>query len=500
MKPISAWIEKRAQITPNRVALIDQTEQLTYKQMQIEIDRWATYLKNEQNIEQTDRIGLYLHNRIEYIILFFAIAKLGAIAVPLNTRLTLEELSYQINDSKMKTLLTEMNFHHMATQLKLKHPQLQTQMIESIILPALQEETSFPTIDASTPFIICYTSGTTGRPKGAVLTQENMFWNAVNNCTAIDLTSNDRSIVLLPLFHIGGIGLFAFPTLFAGGSVAVLGKFDPEQALQMIERDEISVVMGVPTIFDAIRKHKRFQSTDFSSIRWLCSGGAPCPKELIEFYLKKGLPFSQGYGLTEGSPTVFMLSKEDYRRKIGSVGKPALFTDIRIVDGNGCSVLAGDVGELVVKGSNIIKEYWGLPEETEKAFVDGWFHTGDLVKADEEGFVYIVGRKKEMIISGGENVYPLEIEQVINEEPSIDEVAVIGVADDKWGEVPIAFVVLKEGRGVTEEDLRMICSEKLAKYKIPKSFIFLSELPKNATGKIDKKLLIQETTMKGEKR
>lgn len=500
MEPISAWIEKRAKITPNRMALIGQTERLTYKQMQIEMDRWASYLKNEHNIQRMDRIGLYLNNRIEYILLFFAIAKLGAVAVPLNIRLTVEELSYQINDSKMKVLITENDFDHTEKQLNNRHPHLHTRKIESIILPPLQEENNFPIIEASTPYIICYTSGTTGRPKGAVLTQENMFWNAVNNCTSIDLTSNDCSIVLLPLFHIGGIGLFAFPTLFAGGRVAVLGKFDPEQALQMIEREEVSVVMGVPTIFDAIRKHKRFLTTDFSSVRWLCSGGAPCPKELIEFYLKKGLPLSQGYGLTEASPTVFMLSKEDYQRKIGSIGKPALFTDIQILDENGCSVPAGHVGELVIKGPNIIKEYWGMPEETEKAFINGWFHTGDLIKADEEGFIYVVGRKKEMIISGGENVYPLEIEQVINEEPNIDEVAVVGVEDDKWGEVPIAFVVVKEGRNVTEEELRDYCLQKLAKYKIPKSFIFLTELPKNAAGKIDKKLLNKETIIEGEKR
>ncbi|WP_338753628.1 o-succinylbenzoate--CoA ligase [Bacillus sp. FJAT-52991] len=505
MEQISIWIEKRAIMSPNRLALLDQRRQLTYLEMNNEINRWAYYLGKMENIQQGDRIGLYFNNRIDYIVVLFAIAKIGAIAVPLNIRLTSEELLYQITDSEMSMLIYEHEFHSTVQTLKNKHPQLTTQLIESITLPQLQETYTshdFPIIHASTPYIICYTSGTTGRPKGAVLTQENMFWNAVNNCTSIDITSMDRTIVLLPFFHIGGIGLFAFPTLFAGGLVAILGKFDSGEALKMIQRERISVIMGVPTIFDAIRKHDEFLTTNLSSVRIFCSGGAPCPKELIEFYLNQGLPFYQGYGLTETSPTIFMLAKEDYKKKIGSVGKPVLYTDINILDENDCPVATGEIGELVVKGPNVIKEYWQLPAETEKAIKDGWFHTGDYVKADQDGFIYMIGRKKEMIISGGENVYPLEIEQVLKEEPAIDEVSVIGVLDEKWGEVPFAFLVVKENHSITEEQLKQACLSKLAKYKIPKSFAILSELPKNAAGKVDKKqlkaLLTKESTLKGE--
>lgn len=505
MEQISTWIEKRAMINPDRLALLDQKRRLTYFEMNNEMNRWAYYLRKIETIQQGGRVGLYLNNRIDYVLLLFAIAKIGAIAVPLNTRLTSEELSYQITDSQMNLLIYEHEFHRTVETLTNQHPQVTTQSIESITLPPLQEiytSHDFPIIDASTPYIICYTSGTTGRPKGAVLTQENMFWNAVNNCTSIDIHSMDRTLVLLPFFHIGGIGLFAFPTFFAGGTVAVLGKFDPGEALNMIQREQISVIMGVPTIFDVIRKHEDFFQTNLSSVRIFCSGGAPCPKELIEFYLQQGLPFYQGYGLTETSPTVFMLAKEDYKRKIGSVGKPVLYTDINIVGENDCPVAVGEIGELVVKGPNVIKEYWRLPVETKQAITDGWFHTGDYAKADEEGFIYIIGRKKEMIISGGENVYPLEIEQVLREEAAIDEVAVIGVSDEKWGEAPFALLVVKENYSITEEQLKQACLSKLAKYKIPKSFVILSELPKNAAGKIDKKqlkaLLTKESMLKGE--
>ncbi len=348
------------------------------------------------------------------------------------------------------------------------------------------------------PYIICYTSGTTGKPKGAVLTQENMFWNALNNQYALDITSSDKCLVILPLFHIGGIGLFAFPTFLAGGTVIVPGKFQPKQVLKLIEDLKVTVMMGVPTIFNALRSEESFEKTDLKSVRVFCSGGAPCPVELIRAYHEQGVPLYQGFGMTETSPTVFMLSQEDYQRKIGSIGKPVMFCDIDLVDENGKSVKQGEVGELIIKGGNVFKEYWGLPDKTAEAIKDGWFYTGDLAYKDEEGFIYIAGRKKDMIISGGENIYPLEVEQVIGEMNGINEVAVIGIQDDKWGEVPIAIVSLKENHSLTGEEIQNYCSSKLAKYKVPKRVVFLEELPKNATGKLDKKVMQQQYTKKVE--
>ena len=413
MKGISYWIEKRAMITPERIALIDEQQSLTYFEMSKRIDNSASILRSVCNIQKGDRIGILANNSIDYLFTLFAAAKLNAIVVPLNIRLSADELVYQIADSGLRTLIIDDLHYERAAELNERIP------ICLLTFQSLQQ-TAPPLVDViepdpAAPYIICYTSGTTGRPKGAVLTQENMYWNAVNNSLALDITSQDKIITLLPLFHIGGIGLFTFPVLLAGGTVVVPDRFDPNQALQMIETHRITIVMGVPAIHDTIRKSANFAKTDFSSVRFFYNGGASCPEELIRFYFQKGIRFGQGYGLTETSPTVFLLSEEDFERKIGSIGKPVMFTDIRIVDEEGKNVRIGEIGELVVKGPNVIREYWNLPEATAQSFRDGWFATGDMVRQDDEGFVFIAGRKKEMIISGGENIYPLEIERVLYE-------------------------------------------------------------------------------------
>lgn len=419
--------------------------------------------------------------------MFIQLNSLNAIVVPLNTRLSADELTYQIADSGLRTLIVDDGHFDKVVELNEQMP------LKLLTFDSLQQ--TAPTIidqiepDPAAPYIICYTSGTTGRPKGAVLTQENMYWNAVNNSLSLDITSKDKIITLLPLFHIGGIGLFTFPVLLAGGTIVVPSRFDPQLALKMIEAHGITIVMGVPAIHDAIRKSSDFSSTDFSTVRFFYNGGASCPEELIRFYFQKGIRFGQGYGLTETSPTVFLLSEEDFERKYGSIGKPVLFTDIRIVDEEGNDVQAGEVGELLLKGLNVIREYWNLPEATAQSFRDGWFASGDMVRQDDEGFVFIAGRKKEMIISGGENIYPLEIERVLYEVKEVDEAAMIGVPHEKWGETPIAIIVMKSGASVTEAQLRSYCGAKLARYKVPSTFIFVSALPKNATGKIDKATL-----------
>lgn len=495
MQEISYWIEKRAAITPNRTALISENETLTYKEMNHRVDLFANTLQSACAIEKGDRVGILSKNNLEFIILLFAVAKLNGIAVPLNIRLTVSELEYQVNDSGLKTLVTDEDLYGTGEELQKRTNINKLVTFHSLFTNGKQSSNASPSknqvteVDSSAPFIICYTSGTTGKPKGAVLTQENMFWNALNNMTAIDITAKDRNIVLLPLFHIGGIGLFTLPVLFAGGTVVVPNKFDPEQTLDIIESEQITLVMGVPTIHDAIRKAKNFETTNLESVRWFYSGGAPCPEELIRYYIERGIALGQGFGLTETSPSVFMLQEEDYKRKIGSIGRPAMFNDIRIVDDAGNEVPTGEVGELLIKGPNVFKEYWNLPEATARAFKNGWFATGDLVSQDDEGFIYIAGRKKEMIISGGENIYPLEIEKVLYEYPAVAEAAVIGVNHEKWGETPMAIVVLKDSQSVTEVELKHHCSQRLAKYKVPSIIKVVSALPKNATGKIDKPAL-----------
>jgi len=499
MYGIADWIDKRAFITPDRVALIDERRKLTYREMSTEINRYARMLEERYTLQPGERIGIWATNSIEYLMLLFAIAKLGCIAVVLNVRLTPGELEYQLNDSGSRLLIVETSFRREAETI------LASTGVKAVLWfdqgedsgNRLSEQASIYSnemrkregVAGDTPFIICYTSGTTGKPKGAVLTQENMFWNAVNNVLALDLTSSDKSLTLLPLFHIGGIGLFALPTLFAGGAVIVPHRFDPQKTLQLIEEQHVTIVMGVPTIYDFVRKSPNFPTSNLDSIRWFYCGGAPCPHDLIRSYLDRGVPFAQGFGMTESSPTVFMTSREDYTRKIGSIGKPVMFCDIRVVDEKGQDVKPGEIGELWIKGGNIMQSYWNRPEATAEAFCDGWLLTGDLVTQDEEGFVTIIGRKKDMIISGGENIYPLEVEQVISQLPAVDEVAVVGVADAKWGEVPVAAIAVKSGHDLLEDDVKMYCQKRLAKYKVPVRIDFVTSLPKNATGKIDKKTI-----------
>lgn len=487
MNGISHWIDQRSIITPNRLALIDDQRNLTYLEMSEMVDRYAGVLQSTYSIKKGDRVGILSMNSIDFIIVLFSLAKLNAVAVPLNIRLTVDELEYQLKDSGLQTLIVDNDNHTKGKEL-LNRTSFHLLTFEAINLQQI-EPLTITEIDSAAPYIICYTSGTTGRPKGAVLTQENMFWNAVNNSIGLDITSKDKIITLLPLFHIGGIGLFTLPVLLSGGTVVVPERFNPEKALEYIEKHEISIVMGVPTIHDSLRKSPSFETTNLTSVRFFYNGGAPCPEELIRWYLQKGISFGQGYGLTETSPTVFLLSEEDYRHKVGSIGKPVMFTEIRVVDEDAKEVSPGDYGELLVKGPTVMKEYYNLPEETAKAIQKGWFATGDIVRQDEEGFVYIAGRKKEMIISGGENIYPLEIEKVIYEIADVDEAAVIGVPHDKWGETPIAFIVLKEETNFTEEKLKEYCTTKLARYKVPSLFKIVSALPKNATGKIDKATL-----------
>ena len=317
MQGIAYWIEKRAYLHPDRIAIITDEEEMTYKQLHEYVNKVAAYLIYGLHVQKGERIAILSQNSLEYIVLLFAIAKVECIAVPLNIRLTENELIFQLKDSGTTLLFVEETFQNMALSMQ------KVSYVQSVIsIKSLKEMEDrkidkFEEINESASFIICYTSGTTGKPKGAVLTQDNMFWNALNNTFAIDLTIHDRSIVLLPLFHIGGIGLFAFPTLFAGGVIIVPRKFEPTTALSMIEKHKVTVVMGVPTIHQALVNCENFETANLQSVRWFYNGGAPCPEELMREFINRGFLFGQGFGMTETSPTVFMLSEEDARRKVG---------------------------------------------------------------------------------------------------------------------------------------------------------------------------------------
>jgi fatty-acyl-CoA synthase len=360
--------------------------------------------------------------------------------------------------------------------------------------PLLAEQSDAePELDAGvhldTPHIIMYTAGTTGKPKGAILSQGASFWNVLNLNIALDFTSRDRDLLVLPMFHIGGIGLFTLPMLYDGGTVVIQRTFDPAQTLALIKEEKITLFFGVPAIFLALIQHPDFDADVFKNVRLVMSGGAPLPINLVKQYHQAGIVLQQGFGMSEAAPSIATLCKELASKKAGSIGRALMHLEARIVDDTMNNVPIGDVGELVLQGPNLLQGYWNRPEATKEAFAGGWFHTGDLARMDADGDLYIVERKKDMFISGGENVYPAEVENAIYDLPQIAEAAVIGVSDEKWGEVGRAVVVLKKNQRLSPEELTAHLKGRLAKFKIPKSVVFVEQLPRNAAGKVVKNIL-----------
>jgi fatty-acyl-CoA synthase len=329
-----------------------------------------------------------------------------------------------------------------------------------------------------------YTSGTTGRPKGAMLTHANLTWNAVNVLVDTDLIADERALVSAPLFHTAGLNMMTLPVLLKGGTCVLVEAFDPNATFDLIEQHRITFMFGVPTMFEQVARHPRWPGADLSSLRILTCGGSPVSTPLIAAYQERGLTFLQGYGMTEASPGALFLDAEHAVSKAGSAGVPHFFSDVRVVRPDLTPVDVGETGEIIVRGPHVMPGYWGLPEETAASFADGWFRSGDAARVDEDGYVHIVDRIKDMIISGGENIYPAEIEDQLLVHPDIVECAVIGVPDDKWGEVPRAVVVPREGATLDPDEVIASLSGRLAKYKIPKSVVIADALPRTASGKL----------------
>jgi fatty-acyl-CoA synthase len=331
-----------------------------------------------------------------------------------------------------------------------------------------------------------YTSGTTGRPKGAMLTHGNILWNNINASLAFDAMMDDVTLVVAPLFHIGGLNVTPIPALTKGATVVIEQMFEPGMVLELIEKHRVTLMFGVPAMYLFMSQHPDFATRDLSSVRVLTVGGAPVPESLIKVYAARGIPFLQGYGLTECAAFGSFLPPDMADRKMGSAGIAPFFTEVKVVDDNGHDVPDGERGEIVIRGPNVMKGYWNRPEETAEILIDGWFHTGDIGKRDGDGYFYILDRKKDMIISGGENVYPAEIEDALYQHPGIKEVAVIGVDHPRWGETVRAVVVAKDGVTLTEAEIIEFTQGRLARYKQPKSVVFASLLPRNPAGKVIK--------------
>ncbi|MCG6910759.1 MAG: long-chain fatty acid--CoA ligase [Deltaproteobacteria bacterium] len=497
---IGSWLERRVLLSPEKEAVVDGSRRLSYRQLNQRTDRLAGAL-TDLGLNYGDRIAMLSLNRLEFIEVIMAAAKLGLILVPLNWRLTAPELAFILEDSRTQTLVFDSELTELAGEVRESVPLLRVVAIgagahaglydyEALLADRGDKKLSPEKApDLDTPHIIMYTAGTTGRPKGAILTQGASFWNAVNLYTAIDFTSRDRNLVVLPMFHIGGIGLFMLPMLYVGGTAVVQRTFDPEKTFRLLEEEAISLFFGVPAIFLALIQHPGFRSESFQNLRLVMSGGAPLPVSLVQQYHDAGIALQQGFGMSEAAPSIATLKKELALSKAGSIGRAVFHLDARIVDDNMRELPSGQVGELVIRGPNLMQGYWNRPEATEEAFAGGWFHTGDLARMDPDGDMTIVERKKDMFISGGENVYPAEVENAIYELPQVAENAVVGIADERWGEVGRAFVVLKPDQLLDEKEIGDHLKKRLAKYKIPKQITFIDQLPRNAAGKVLKTVL-----------
>ncbi|MCL6671018.1 MULTISPECIES: acyl-CoA synthetase [Streptomyces] len=483
---LGSWPARRARKTPHRTALIHGGTSLTYARLYERTTRLAHALR-ARGVRRGDRIAYLGPNHPAYLETLFAAGTLGAVFVPLNTRLAGPEIAFQLSDSGAKALVYGPSHAGLVAGLP-GDTDVRTYIevgaeYEEAVAAASHEPVDEPVLPDDT-CIIMYTSGTTGRPKGAMLTHGNLTWNAVNVLVDTDLIADERALVSAPLFHTAGLNMLTLPVLLKGGACVLVEAFDPEATFDLIEEHRITFMFGVPTMFEQVARHPRWPSADLSSLRILTCGGSPVPTPLIAAYQERGLTFLQGYGMTEASPGTLFLDAEHAVGKAGSAGVPHFFSDVRVVRPDLTPVDVDETGEVVVRGPHVMPGYWGLPEETAASFADGWFRSGDAARVDEDGYVFIVDRIKDMIISGGENVYPAEIEDQLLAHPDIVECAVIGVPDDKWGEVPRAVVVPREGASLDPDEVLATLAGRLAKYKIPKSVVLADELPRTASGKL----------------
>jgi fatty-acyl-CoA synthase len=498
--PYYDWIAHHAGRRPQQLAIHDlQTaRKFSYADLDRRTSSLATAL-TALGILKGDRVALLAPNCAEYFELQFACGRIGAIMLPLNWRLTVPELEYILGDATPRLLIYDKDFAAAAQELAkrcgLPHLlEIDHEHPDSTYECALATHIAAPPPVALTHDdigMVMYTSGTTGHPKGAIITHGMVLWNCVNLGIPAFISPATVQLVVLPLFHTGGLNCYANPVLHAGGAILIMRSFDPGLALDYISDPALGIThfFGVPAPYQFMMQHPKFQGADLSRLKVAGVGGAPCALSILEGWAARGVPLVQGWGMTETSPAGTMLDAADAVRKLGSAGKAVMHTAIRIVDEAGRDLPPGAVGELLIKGPNITPGYWNKPEATASAFTDGWLHTGDAARLDDEGFVYIVDRWKDMYISGGENVYPAEVENVLFQLPQVADAAIIGVPNERWGEVGMAIIVRKPDQALEEGDVIRHCLGRLAKFKVPQSVTFVETLPRNATGKVLKREL-----------
>jgi len=500
---IGRWIRDRASATPARTAIEQDSEHVSYAELDARSERLAAALL-VAGLQRGDRVASLTGNRLEHVELLFACAKAGLILAPLSLRLAAPEIAYQLSDCEPALFAVELEQQSHADAAVSELPRRPPELVldRSGIDEFVAEHDGGGAgarqarVDDHDPLLLLYTSGTTGRPKGALLTHANCFWTNLSFDLTATLAGSDVVLQVLPQFHVGGWNVQPLLAWWKGATVVLERSFDPARALELIERRRITTMMGVPANYLFMSQQPGFARADLSSLRQAIVGGAPMPEALLRAWLARGVAIIQGYGLTEASPNVLCLPEEDASRRLGWAGKPYPHVEValRDVGSDSDELLFGPgAGELVVRGPGVFAGYWRNPEATEQTLRGGWLHTGDIAERDAEGYYRICDRLKDMYISGGENVYPAEVEAVLHEHPAIADAAVVGVADARWGEVGLAVVVA--AGEVSAEELLEHCSARLARFKVPRHVRFAEVLPRSATGKLLKRELREQLSV-----
>ncbi|PHR92843.1 MAG: acid--CoA ligase [Robiginitomaculum sp.] len=492
------WIDFYARTTPDKIATIDiaSKRQHTYAQMEERVGRIAGFLQ-AQGVKPKDRVGVFAQNSTDILEIMFAVWRVGAIHLALNFRLTASELSGILNNGEPVLVFADSAFDEVVQSLHTS-----TDAIHWVSMDGLGNDTEFEREISNAVYLrsdqiahedahdqqalLMYSSGTTGAPKGVMLSHENVFFGATGGAYSLGVNRSMVSYAAMPVFHIGALMGFSLPALFSGGTAIVERTFTPAAMLSAIDNEDYAIThfLGVPAIFTALQNHPDCKTTDFSRIKVAVGGAASMPLSLLTWWAENIIPVWEVYGLTESTGIGCVIVEGDLPQKLGSAGQAALFSQFAILDAQGNEVPKGELGEICIKGANITCGYWRNPEATKQAFIKGWFRTGDIGRMDGDNYIYIEDRLKDMYISGGENIYPAEIESALYTMPEILDVAVIGTPDEKWGEVGCAVVVLKDGHSLTLEQMKSHCAEHIATFKHPAHLVCVEALPRNATGKV----------------
>ena len=496
---ITQWARQR----PDAVAIHFLGRDISYAQLDSEITGAAALL-HRQGVRHGDRVAFLGFNHPHTIALLFALARIGAMLVPLNFRLVPTEHLFQLSDCSPTLLIHEAGFDDHVAELAAQLPGLRTSALERDWLaqlaaaPIAASAAGGPIADPgpssgtlADDLLLVYTSGTTGKPKGAVLTQNALLWNCINSIHAHDLSRHDHVLTVLPIFHVGGLNILFLPALYVGATTTLQPRFDPGDFLHDVAHRKPTLTVLVPATLSALNRHPDWPRADLSSLRMINTGSSVIPASLIEPWHARGIPVGQVYGSTETCPIAICLRPEDAYRKLGSAGRAAMHCEIRLVGEDGHDVAPGTVGEIWARGPNIMRAYFGQPEATANAMQDGWYKTGDLARQDQDGYYWVVGRSRDLIISGGENIYPAELETILADCAAIAESAVVGLPDERWGEVPVAVIVPQPGSAIDAGTVLALFEGRLARFKHPKRVVFVDELPKTALGKVQKAELFE---------